>query len=602
MPVLIKTSNNKIVLQIFKGSPAFRNIVSLAKKYHCIYNPETHEWEISPNKFESLHEELSDIDRIVTPEGEDIEIEKILYKPSSIKKFNVVVDVKDLKCPPIKGKHPYENYQLEDLSKCYSTNRFALFLEQGTGKSWILITLCDLLKKYRGIKKVVFLTSSSGVYNIKKEFSRFSDITNITTGGVLNRRPFDDDVDVIIMNYRSFLLVSDDYQKDKNPCIKNYRKTPIPIEEWLNKDPGILILDESHNISNPKARQTKAVQLISPYFEYIYDSTGTPADMEQKYYSQLKILDPFLVKNLSYYEWLEEYFVLGDRYSQYRVIKIKSSKALELQKTVDSICSRRFADDVLELPEQYTRNYYVELTDIQRRIYQKVVLTKLEEIQNSFGYLSSHELRNTFPYLMSSIDNPKLLLKHLDKFDSSMADMVNSFEFKDHSKIEALQDILISHANSKIVIWTSHPSVGYELASLLGGYHPLVINGEVPLPRGYSLDQLKGKIVDQFQTDPQYKILIAGIEVMNSSVSLVSATIQIIFDSTFNYTEYDQALKRVRRIGQDKPVFTYKIIADNSLDVFRNKNLEQKDFINKKFLSKEYIDQQTAKQIFNMTA
>lgn len=597
MPVSISVKDKRILLTIQKGSPNFMVVVDALKMLHCSYDPDTHEWEIAPARFERVHDILSDIERIIISEQDEKEIDALMTLPTQIKIFPYEGTIFAPKLPPIQGKSPYEDYQTQDIWTLYHTNRFALFNEQGTGKSYELISTIDLLRRQRGIKKVLFITSASGVYNIKREFGRFSDITSIAVGGIKNRRPFDDPgVNVVLMNYRSFLLVSDEYQKDRDRDIKNYRTTPIPIMAWLAGDQGILVLDESHNIANPKARQTKAIQLISPFFEYRYLATGTPADKEEKYYSQLRILDPALVRGLPYNDWLGEYFNIGNRYSAYAINGIKPNKARELSELVAKHCVRRFADDVLSLPQQYTRKYYVEFSDIQRRIYQSVVKERMTAIQQEFGNLNSRAVVNSFPYLILAIDNPELLLRHADRINTSM---INEWNFRrDHPKIEALLDILDNHPNEKVVIWTSHPSVAYILSGLLKNC--LVINGETPVPKGMTLDQLKDSVVDKFLHEPECRILIASQQVMNSSITLVAANIQIVFDSTFNYTEYDQALSRIHRIGQDRPVHTYVLLIDESLDVMRHMNLEQKNFVNTKFLTKEYIDLHTAKNIFNM--
>jgi len=605
MPIKIIVKDNRILLQIVKNSLVFRSIVDMVKSYHCIYDPETHLWEIPPKKFERLHDDLSEMDRIVLSEEDGEKIDYLTNVPEQIRKFNDLISISELKVMPIFGKHPYEAFQIEDINACYNTNRFGLFDEQGTGKSYILISTIEQLRKKRGINKILFITSSSGVYNIKKEFERFSNIPfeKIAIGGVKNRRPFDNNsVDIILCNYRSFLLISDEYQKEINSNVRNYRNTPIPIKDWLAEDQGILILDESHFISNPKARQTKVVHLIAPFFEYRYLATGTPADVEWKYYSQLKILDPALVKDLSYYEWLEEYYSIGNRFSNYAINYIKPNKVKELTKIVEKVCIRRFADDVLSLPEHFIRKYYVEFTDIQRNIYRNLVTDKMDNIQSQFGRLDSRAVINSFQYLILAIDNPILLLNHEQITENStLIESINRFNFyEDHSKIEALMDIVQNHPNEKIVIWTSHPSVANILQHLLIDYNPLVINGESLIPKGMTLDQYKADIVDKFQTKLEHKILIAGIQVMSTSVTLVAANIQVVYDSTFNYTEYNQALARIHRIGQNRPVYTYVLLIDESLDVIRHKNLEGKDFINKKFLTKEYLDLKTIKEIFNI--
>jgi hypothetical protein len=156
MPISISVQTNRILLKIQKGSPAFRIIVDTVKKFHCTYDPDTHEWEIPPKKFEQVNEALSDIDRVALSVDDEKKIDQLINVPTQIKRSYTPIVVSNLKAPPIKGKPPFENFQLIDVNSCYNTNRYGLFNEQGTGKSYILISTIDKLRQNKGVKKVLY--------------------------------------------------------------------------------------------------------------------------------------------------------------------------------------------------------------------------------------------------------------------------------------------------------------------------------------------------------------------------------------------------------------------------------------------------------------
>jgi len=580
----------------------FSQTVATLKKYKCVFSPKNKTWEVGILHFEELKTELEDFEIIYISEQDEAKIKELQQPKSSIVFERIPFTKDDLKVPPFKGKAPFENYQLEDLTKCVNRNRFGLFLEQGCGKSWIFINTLHILRKYKGVKKVLIIASPSGVINVKKELLKFTDITEeeIAIGGVKNRRPFDDlSKNIIICNYRSYLLIADEYHKDTKSKTKDYRVNPVPISKWLDGGEGVLILDESHYIANPKARQTKVIHLASDNFKYRYLATGTPADKEEKYYSQLKILDKSLVHNLSYSNWTDEYFYLGNNFSSYAITGIKPKRIQELRNIVEKNSSRRFSDEILDLPEHLEKNIYVEFTQKQKDIYREFVAERLEFLKDDFGSIHTDKVVKDFPKMISAVDNPLMLFKHYGDLSPSLQKKIESFNFeKDHSKIEALLDIVENHADSKIIIWTSHPSVGFELERILSKYNPLIINGECQVPKGLDLDQYKGSIVETFQNDPSRRILIAGQQVFNNSVTLIAANVQIVIDTNFNYTEHEQAGARIRRIGQQKTVYTYNILIDESLDITRYNNLTDKDFTNKKFLSQEYMDKHLMQKMF----
>ena len=604
MSIQILVRDDKIYASQLFSVNAFDTDLTIYKRYRCQFEPKSKQWCIPTSVYDSVIDALGDVEELYITNEVWSQIEILKTPKRSIEFQRIPFTKDDLKVQPIMGKAPHEYFQLEDLSKCSSYNRYALFNEQGTGKSWILCNTLELLRKYKDVRKVLIITSGSGTYNIKRELGRFSnyDSSDVRVGGIKNRRPFDDvKSHVVICSYRSFLLVSDEYQEEISNS-KNYRKCPIPFRDWLQGDVGIIILDESHNIANPQARQSKAIHLAAPFFQYRYIATGTPADREEKYYSQLKFLDPALVKNFSYFEWLQEYADTGNRFSLYAINYFKPNKLIEMADIVKSVSTRRFADDVLELPEHFIQKIYVELSDEQKEIYQGIVVEKLRAIQEFYGGIDSRAVFNSFPYLSLAIDNPSLLLNHETKLPDNLIRKVEKFKFSNHCKMGALDDLLEKHPNEKIIIWCSHPTVGQELAVILEKRQPYLINGEVKVPKGRTLDEFKADIIADFQASKNRNILIAGIQVLNSSVTIVEANIAIYFDRTWNYTEYNQSIFRIHRIGQQKTVYTYLLIIDNSLDCVRDMNLEDKDFTTKKFGTQQYLDRNTAKMIFEMSS
>ena len=521
------------------------------------------------------------------------------------------IEVEELKIGPLKGKAPFEDYQYQDLVRVYNRSYIGLRHGMGLGKGYITISAINEMRKRRGIKKVLYLTSGSGVYNLWKEFQVFSDIPveRIAIGGVKNRRPFDQDVDIILCSHRSFLLMSDEYQKDKDPKVKSYRTTPIPILKWLGEDAGILVVDECHFMNNMKARQTKALHLISDNFKYIYPASGTPADKPEKWYALLKLMDYDLVHNKNYYDWLAEYAILGTQYSDWAIKYFKPSKLQELNEIVSQNWISRTADDCLILPDHHVKNVFVPFDEKHKAIYQLFVNLNITAIREEMQFIDPNYMFTKFPFFMLAIENPEMILSRMEYLIEKLPEediikltaLINKFDFeKHHSKIPVLKELLEEHEDSKIIIWTYHPSTAEHIASLLDKKHPYIIHGETKLPRGMSRDEFKDQMITEFQASKTRNILIAGIPVLNSSVSIVKANVQIYFENTFNFTDTSQSSKRIYRPKQEKEVYTYNLIIDKSINVSQYDNIEGKDTFNKNFGSKDYMDLTDLKKLFNV--
>jgi len=106
-------------------------------------------------------------------------------------------------------------------------------------------------------------------------------------------------------------------------------------------------------------------------------------------------------------------------------------------------------------------------------------------------------------------------------------------------------------------------------------------------------------IIEQFRSKNKHKVLIAGIPVLNTSVTLIEATFQVYFERVYNFAQYWQSMKRIHRIGQTKTVLSYVLIFDESIDVALDINLSNKDIINSKILSKEFMSIEEWKKVFN---
>jgi SNF2 family DNA or RNA helicase len=620
MSLKISVQNSQIHASITWGTENFNNIILSLKTHHCQYSPDTKSWIIPFTKYETVIQSLEDIVIIEYPEDIEQKLKEIHSGTSSIVRQRIEFTKEDLKVPYYPGKHPYEKYQLEDIYRCLTTNRYALYLDPGLGKSYILCSVIEFLRAHNMARKVIVVTSPSGVYNFTKEISKFTNIPEdlVQIGGVSNRRPFDNmDKDILVCNYRSFLLISDEYYKQPTLVNKKgkstkrkqkvqgvslgYSTTRIPMAEWLGSEDAIIILDESHFIANPKARQTKVLHQVKEFFKYRFLATGTPADTEEKYYSQLNFLDTSLVHNYSYQEWLEYYANLGDRYSDYTITGFKPERLVELTSIVRSVAIRRLAEETLELPEHLIRCIYIDMNKTQKDLYKAIIDFELKVMRDYNGDITTTKFRQQFQYLTAAIDNPLMLVDRADTPELQKA--LANFNFTtDHSKIEALDDLMIKHEGKKIIIWTTHPTVAWYLAAKYADLNPLVINGEVRRPKGKSLDEFKADIVHTFQTDPTRNLLIAGTQVMNTAITMVSCNVQIVFDVNSNYTQYEQSLKRIHRIGQYSTVYTYILLIDRSLDVLRYEGLLDKGFIDRNFLNKEYLDLKSAQVMLTFTS
>lgn len=115
---------------------------------------------------------------------------------------------------------------------------------------------------------------------------------------------------------------------------------------------------------------------------------------------------------------------------------------------------------------------------------------------------------------------------------------------------------IIDGALKKTLIFTSYVGAVDAAGDYLKGkgYHPLRVYGET--------NGELASMVNEFKTSEDANPMIATYQSLSSAVPLVMANVEIMMNSPFRSFEYDQAVARVKRLGQDENVQIYDVVLD----------------------------------------
>lgn len=91
----------------------------------------------------------------------------------------------------------------------------------------------------------------------------------------------------------------------------------------------------------------------------------------------------------------------------------------------------------------------------------------------------------------------------------------------------------------------------------------------------------RGKIVDDFQQNPETKVFVAQIQTAGLGITLHAASMAVFYSIDYNYANYAQALARIHRIGQHNPVTYIHLLVEDSIDDKVLAALENKEDIAK---------------------
>lgn len=517
---------------------------------------------------------------------------------------------------PLKGKHPYEDYQIIDIRRFMNISVGGIFWEQGLGKNVFMPVHSSQLYGHKKINRILVLTPMINLYNLKREYLRFSNLfvnddIHISVG--TDYEPFKDNYKIIIMTYRHFLSISDYYYRKDNPKSKSkkYRNPCIPFDEWHGNK--LIYLDESHAIANHSARQTKVLTIHSHFFKYKYLLSGTQADKPEKYYSQIKFLDDNLIP-YSYSEWIQHNFVLGNRYSQWAISKPKPDRIKKfMDETVYPYCVKRLSEECLDLPEHRIKKIYLPLNDIHKQLYEQFSIfilsyrieqqrKKANELFSEITSIPSSALQAAFIDLKSSLEEPMLLKKYLSFInDLTLYNTIENWNINLHSKIEMLDSIVeetIKENNEKLIIWDSHPETLRALQNRYKNFKPLIIYGDAYKENSnLEKDKYQDYIINEFQNNNDTKLLLASQLVMSESVTLTACNTQVYFQRDTKLTDWLQSRKRIHRNTQDRIVTTYVLILEDTLEVSIDLSLDRKEDINKSLLSRRFLSKEEVQNL-----
>lgn len=306
------------------------------------------------------------------------------------------------------------------------------------------------------------------------------------------------------------------------------------INKYAVADNSFVILDEAHYVKNPMAKRSKAIREILNNKPFIMLS-ATPGTKVEDYCHYLMLWNKFKYKTHFENEFLiKDSLMLGSR----KIPVVKGYKNLDKFSSILKLysTSRLTVNDIVELPELILKD--VSLTP-------------------------SKEYKDIKKNRILKLDNDVILLDTQIKLCTYLRQYVSPKE-----KISHLEDIVseCKQLNENLLIFYNFKSELREIEKIVKIDY--LINGDVKIfPSKEDFKNLNSKI-----TVVQIRAGGTGIELQYNS--------QVLFYSpTYSYQDYEQALGRAYRPGQNKKVLVRRFNTINTIeadvwDAIKNK----KDF------------------------
>lgn len=312
--------------------------------------------------------------------------------------------------------------------------------------------------------------------------------------------------------------------------------------------PDLIVCDESQRIKNPSAAQSKALHKLGDAAPFRMILSGTPVQNNAvDLYSQYRFLDP-AVYGANFYAFKNRYCIMGG-YGQHQIVGYRNMD--ELVEKEHSVAYRVTKEECLDLPQQTFINRYVQFTDAEQAIYEQLRKSSFLEFETGEN-VTATTILTMYLRLM------QLTGGFLTADESTRPKQVNT------AKLDALADIVddyVVDAGKKLVIFARFRAEIAAIENLLRlrKIQYGSIYGDVPMEE-------RGKIVEDFQTNPDTKVFVAQIQTAGLGITLHAASTAVFYSYDYNYANYAQALARIHRIGQRLPVTYIHLVVDGSID------------------------------------
>jgi superfamily II DNA or RNA helicase len=301
-----------------------------------------------------------------------------------------------------------------------------------------------------------------------------------------------------------------------------------------------LILDESQQIKNPESLSFKALRLINAKFKLALSGTPVENNLEDLW-SQMTIVNPGMLGSR---EFFRSKFALPIQKNK------DEDQANKLRNLISPFILRRMKQQVAkELGDKVETTLTVEMTDKQRKLYDKVRFLFKSQIENEFETNNAgakFKVLEGLTKLRQICCHPQLLDAD-SKADSAKLELM----------LETLQDVV--KEGHKVLVFSQFTSMLSIVKSKLG---------QLNIPYSY-LDGKTNKreqVVQEFTDNPAIPVFLISLKAGGVGINLTCADYVFIYDPWWNPAVESQAVDRTHRIGQDKTVFVYRFVTKDSVE------------------------------------
>ncbi len=311
----------------------------------------------------------------------------------------------------------------------------------------------------------------------------------------------------------------------------------------------LLILDEAQMVKNAGSRSARALRKLQA--THLLCLTGTPLENHLgELWAQFDFLMPGFLGDVRSFNarWRKPIEENGETLRA----------QLLAQRVRPFILRRRKQDVATELPPRNEVIQRVQLQGKQRELYEAVRTTADKQVRRALE-------RQSFDGAQITILDALLKLRQVCCDPRLVKGTTKTAHTMERAKLELLADMLpaLVDEGRRVLVFSQFTEMLGLAAEMLDtlALHYLTLTGQTP-PRQ------RGAVVRQFQAQDgtSAPILLVSLKAGGLGLNLTAADTVIHLDPWWNPAVEEQATARAHRIGQDQPVFVYKLVVEGSIE------------------------------------
>jgi SNF2 family DNA or RNA helicase len=451
-------------------------------------------------------------------------------------------------------KHPPFDHQGTALLLGRDTKSFAYFMDQGTGKTKVLLD--DAAHNYREgrINFLLVLCPNSVKTNYPAEIETHLAPDIPRQYAIWYSGPNKDQKEQL----EKFLTNIEDGVGGLHILVANIDALRVKrfydLAAKLSNEQAIMIaVDESTRIKKSTAQRTKRATALRKNCKLARIMTGTPIiKTPLDAYGQLRFLDEDILGYSSFYAFRNHYAIMGG-FGGYQVQSYQNID--DLERRIRSCSFRVEKHECLDLPEKMYAKRIIEMTNKQAIAY-----SEMRDISSLFleDFVDEHGELTAQIKLAQLLRLQQITSGFLPIVDDVGTTIDTQFIGADSPKIkEALS--IIEECNHKVIVWGRFKPELYELYNQL--------SDEAVIFTGDQNDEERQWAREAFQDpDSSVRVFIGQVATGGVGINLFRGQTVIYLSNSFSTEDRVQSEDRAHRIGTQFSVQYIDLIVEGTVD------------------------------------